>query len=1240
MKKKISPKNRDYYESIVPEIDNLKKNGLINSYIGNKGYSIYKISLNDDIIEFIKKELTVKPFMQSSIVQPNSFPIYLESDKKIYVPRFWGINIFGNPKTLKIKMGKSIDLKFNGELRDYQKTVMDSYLKAIKFGSKEEENSEGSALIELGCGMGKCMGIDTPIMMYNGDIKMVQDIKVGDQLMGDDSTPRNVLSLARGREMMYDIIPIKGDKYTVNESHILSLKSSVNKSAKYKKNEIIDMPLLDYLNLPKSYHGRAGCLLGYRVGVEFTPKDVDIEPYYLGLWLGDGTSRTTGITTVDNCVIDYINEYSERLNSRVVICDSNRTRCCTYSIVNSSTNKENNFKGNNKLLNMLKNHNLLLNKHIPKIYKCNSRQVRLELLAGIIDSDGSAENGGYDIIQKNETLLDDIIYVARSLGFAAYKKECKKSCMYKGEKKEGVYYRTNIHGKGLEDIPVKCERKKVEPRRQIKDALNTRIKVEKREIDNYYGFELDGNRRYLLGDYTVTHNTVLGLKIVEVIKKKTIIFVHKTFLKNQWIERIKQYLPDARIGCVQGQVIDIEEKDIVIAMIQSISMKSYPDSLFDDFGLSIYDECFPSSTLIHTSKGKKRISMLYEIWEKYGVNNDIEILSFNRIKKIFEYKPLNYAWQKQSKNLIKFKLSKQIIECTINHKILTNKGYIEADKLNIGDIILSKYDIQHKDNLICPCLNDDQLQIVYGSYLGDGCILKTKKDRYRLKIIHCKEQKSYCEWKANMFGITKLEYIEKNGYSQKEAYRFCSKCFDMDNSLADNRNEIPDWLIEKIDARGIAIWFMDDGSVTKKVLKDNNISYFAKISSNNYDYINHNKIQAIFRKFNIETKIYKTRTYYEISFNKENSIKLFDLIRNYNHSNMDYKLNSVSNNKYIWNNEFLEYGSLKITKKEYITKLRDINVYDIEVKDNHNFIIATGSQDTNYIDGPIVSNCHHISSETFSNCLRKCTTLYGLGLSATMNRKDGLTNVFKMYLGDICNKQKKKVEEDNVLVKAIDYNVYDDDEYNEVERDFRGNVKHTTMLSKVSNFNYRTDFIINVIENELKINKEQQIILLGHQKNLLNYIYKVVELKNLTSVGYYIGGMKEKDLKASESKQLILATYAMAAEGLDIPSLTTLILATPKSDIVQSVGRILREKHSNPLIIDIIDQHDCFINQFAKRKAFYNEKNYKIIRTNNERYIDYIKYIKKGEEFDEEEIWKEVVVKSKKSKENKCLIKI
>ena len=521
--KKISPKNRDSYLDLLDTINNLKKNGLINSYLGNKGYTIYKICLTPKIIEFIKKELTVKPFIQNSLIEAKPFPIYQESEKKIYVPRYWGINIFGYPKLIKISFGHSIDLKFNGVLRDYQTLVLNEYLKEIDFGISDNENKgNGAALIELWTGAGKCHGINTPIMMYNGDIKMVQDIKVGDQLMGDDSTPRNVLSLARGKEMLYDIIPTKGDKYTINESHILSLKMSSNyNNKKYnhpKKNDIYDISLVNYLNLPKGFKH---VLKGYRVGLEFPHKDVTIEPYFLGLWLGDGTSRTTGITINDQCVIDYINEYAKRLNSNVTLCDSKGTRCCTYSIVSNPINKRNKRnKRNNSLLCLLKNHHLLLNKHIPKIYKCNSRKIRLELLAGIIDRDGHNSHGGYDIIQKNENLLDDIVYLARSLGFAAYKKVCKKSCIYNGVKKEGIYYRTNIHGKGLENIPVKCERKKVEPRRQIKDTLNTGIKVVKKDIDNYYGFELDGNHRYLLGDCTVTHNTVLGLKIIEVLKKK------------------------------------------------------------------------------------------------------------------------------------------------------------------------------------------------------------------------------------------------------------------------------------------------------------------------------------------------------------------------------------------------------------------------------------------------------------------------------------------------------------------------------------------------------------------------------------------------------------------------------------------------------------------------------------------------------------------------------------------------
>ena len=245
----------------------------------------------------------------------------------------------------------------------------------------------------------------------------------------------------------------------------------------------------------------------------------------------------------------------------------------------------------------------------------------------------------------------------------------------------------------------------------------------------------------------------------------------------------------------------------------------------------------------------------------------------------------------------------------------------------------------------------------------------------------------------------------------------------------------------------------------------------------------------------------------------------------------------------------------------------------------------------------IVDEVHHISSEVFSRSLFKIITKYTLGLSGTMTRKDGLTKVFKMYLGDILYKSKLNSEH-KVLVKAIEY-ITNDEEFNEVEYDYRGNPKFSTMITKLCKFNRRSEYILNIIEKELELNNNQQIIVLAHNKSLLTYLHDAISHRNIASVGYYVGGMKEEYLKVSESKQIIIATYAMASEGLDIPTLTTLIFATPKTDITQSVGRILRTKHNNPLVIDIIDSHDIFKNQWAKRKAFYINNKYKIIQTSD-----------------------------------------
>jgi superfamily II DNA or RNA helicase len=256
-----------------------------------------------------------------------------------------------------------------------------------------------------------------------------------------------------------------------------------------------------------------------------------------------------------------------------------------------------------------------------------------------------------------------------------------------------------------------------------------------------------------------------------------------------------------------------------------------------------------------------------------------------------------------------------------------------------------------------------------------------------------------------------------------------------------------------------------------------------------------------------------------------------------------------------------------------------------------------------------------------------------LGLSATMQRKDGLTRVFKMFLGEIIYKEKRDAG-DEVLVKAIEY-ITKDDEFNEMKYDYRGNPAYSTMISKLCSYNHRSEFILSVIQNELEIYPDQQIMILAQNKNVLVYLHKAIEHRNIASVGFYIGGMKKEALKCSETKKVIIATYAMAAEALDIKSLTTLILATPRTDITQAVGRILRVKHKRPMVIDIIDSHIVFKKQWLKRKKFYEKNKYKTIyATSNDYTLDKWETLY-------DPLYKKITVKADKSlPKGKCMIKI
>ena len=700
---------------------------MSNSYLGPKGYTIYKNEITVSQQNRIKEELNIKPYVSQG--EAKLYPVYRESLKKLYVPRYYGLSQLGPPKTSTISEGDSIDVEFNGTLREKQQVVVQTYLNKVK-----EQPIEGG-LLELPCAFGKCLGKDTEIVMYDGSINCVRDIKQGDQLMGDDSTPRNVKTICRGQEKMYEIRNIQeNSSYLCNESHILSLVSAETKQK-------TDISVKKYLNLTLKERNN---LKGYKTRLHFETKRTEMDPYVYGYY----------------------------------------------------------FIKNNRI------------KIIPAEYLYNSVENRELFLLGILDSIGEIINNHVYI--RSSQFQKQIMFLARSLGYL-----CKQQT-------EGLIVIYGIlDGIKSIDFKTRCQL------RVYKD-LSYHIQLLPLEIDDYYGFEIDGNRRFVLGDLSVTHNTILSLNIISRLAKKTLIIVHKEFLMNQWIERIEQFLPTAKIGKIQGQIVDTDEKDIVIGMLQSLSMKEYPASLFESFGLTIIDEV------------------------------------------------------------------------------------------------------------------------------------------------------------------------------------------------------------------------------------------------------------------------------------------------------------------------------------------------------------------------------HHISSEVFSKSLFKIVTKHTLGLSATMNRKDGTTRVFKMFLGEVIFKGDRDEERD-VTVRALEYRSHDE-EFEETQLDFRGKPAFSTMISKICQYNRRSEFILKVLGDMLKENPKQQVMILAHNRNILTYFHDAIKHRNMATTGYYLGGMKEKALKETETKQVVIATYAMAAEALDIKTLTTLIMATSKTDIQQSVGRILREKHSQPIVVDIIDTHDIFKSQWNKRKVFYKKEKYKILHTNSDKY--------------------------------------
>lgn len=361
-------------------------------------------------------------------------------------------------------------------------------------------------------GLGKCLQKGTKILMADGSTKAVEDIKIGDKVQSINNI-NTVLALHNGKSNGFKIIPTLGDPFVVSSNHILTLMKRNNT---LRKNNIlhttantftlVDMMVEDYLKLTKNQKRQYEL---YRPEVNYEEKEQKIPAYILGLWLGDGTSCRVSLTNTDQ---EIINEWC---NWGYNYTDTIRKDNLTYDITNP-----NNKGKKSEVLELFRYYNLINNKHIPLDYLTGSREQRLELLAGIIDTDGYLSKKyreksnsticHYSICLKSKVLIENIAQLARGLNYRVGSiKERKINNKVKGLT---TYYTIIISGKNIADIPCRLERKKAVNSTTQRSLNLTSFKIEPVEEVEYYGFMADGDHRYLLADNIVTHNTWILLK--------------------------------------------------------------------------------------------------------------------------------------------------------------------------------------------------------------------------------------------------------------------------------------------------------------------------------------------------------------------------------------------------------------------------------------------------------------------------------------------------------------------------------------------------------------------------------------------------------------------------------------------------------------------------------------------------------------------------------------------------------